>query len=77
MNQEIDYNDMNKFEEISKFYSMIIKDIKKEDPDATFMLYNQAAIEYMDSIDSLTDITALNAESAKSTALKKSRSASS
>ena len=44
---EINYNDIQNFSKISEFYSMAIEKINKEDKNAKFMLYNQAAIEYM------------------------------
>ncbi len=45
--QKLDYNDLNNFKAISKFYDKIINKIKKEDKDCYFMLYNQASIEFM------------------------------
>ena len=51
--KKINYNKISNFAKISKFYDSKIEEIKARDKKAKFMLYNQAAIEYMTNIDSV------------------------
>lgn len=45
--KNIDYNQLENFKKISKFYDRYIKNILKRDKNAKFMLYNQASKKYM------------------------------
>ena len=45
--KNVDYNQLENFKKISKFYDKCIKRILKEDKNAKFMLYNQASKCYM------------------------------
>ncbi len=56
----IDYNQLENFEAISRYYSHCIDEIKKNDKNAKFMLYNQAAIEFMDDTSSLVCLNDIN-----------------
>ena len=58
--KEIEYNDMDRFEEISLFYTDMMKEIKKKDKDALFIPYNQATIEFIDEIDSILCVNDIN-----------------
>lgn len=52
-NYEVDYNLLSNFSVISQYYSKAIDYILSKNNNAKFMLYNQAAIEFMDSLDNV------------------------
>ncbi len=45
--ENIDYNKLENFKKVSKFYDKYISIIKKNDKEAKFMLYNQAGARYI------------------------------
>ncbi len=55
--KDIDYNAMANFNEISRYFTICIEKVKAKDKNAKFMLYNQAAVEFMNDT---SDIVCLN-----------------
>lgn len=52
-NCDIDYNILSNFSKISEYYADAVRQISLVDNNAKFVLYNQAAIEYMDDLSNI------------------------